>query len=341
MVRSRKPAGRHGTSRETSGSPVRPSRPDPRWALAVGVVVCLALGAVILEHLSRPTDPTLAHKAAAGQEVIEGPVPANASASVARLTLQELLDEAHQLAARLEAITESAEALNLAGSIYESIQDADKAVDCWERTLKLRPFSPEVHFNLGYVAWQVGDFEKAKTHFLKSHAVNPGLSGLSYYLADCLSKLGEADRAIEILEGSGDLDNNQYGAKARCVLGHAYVQSEAFEKARRSFESAIVLDADSLDAHYGMIGVMMRLNEPEVAKKHRDAVARIQQIRRQPELVADRTGEFAQIANDAGYMARRLAEYCRFSAVIYSHLGREAEAQRLLRRAAALCPEKR
>jgi len=337
VARPGKSAGRRGPVRKPSGAAAPRNSPARRWPRVVVVVLCLAMGAVVLERLSRPREQVPPQPASQAGPVGEGSISANDLASVARLTLQELIEEARQLAARLQTLPESAEALNLAGSIYEAVHDPDKAVDCWERTVKVRPDSPEVHFNLGSVAWQMGDFEKAKSHFLKSHALSPDLGQLRYYLADSLLKLGEASQAIAALEGAKDLD--RYGAKGRCVLGHAYAQGADFEKARENFEAALALDPKHVDAHYGLIKVMTRLNQPEKARKHRDATAKLQQAKRQADLEADRPGEVAEIVGDVGYMRRRLAVFCRAGAEIYSRLGHGAEAERLLVRAAALWPE--
>jgi tetratricopeptide (TPR) repeat protein len=255
---------------------------------------------------------------------------------VARLTLQGLLAEARQLAAELETLPDSAEALNLAGSIYEYVHETQKAVDCWERTLKIRPDSPEVHFNLGFVARQAGEFEKAESHFLKSYAISPDLGDLRYYLADSQLNLGEADDAIATLEGAKDL--NRFGAKGRCVLGRAYAQRGDFRKARENFEAALVMNPELVEAHFGLSKALTRLGEPEKAKKHGDAAAALQRTE-QRGLEAYRPGEVAEIASDAGSVRRRLAVFCRSGAEVYFRLGRNAQAEPLLRRAAALSVE--
>jgi tetratricopeptide (TPR) repeat protein len=297
------------------------------------LAVCLAIGGAVLEWLTRPDD-SLTEGASTGER--PGPIPGNATAApaLARLTLEELLAESRRLATQLEATAGSAEALNLAGSIYQSIQDADRAVDCWHRTLQLRPGSPQVNFNLGIVAWQGGDFERAEEYFLRTYTVQPDLGGLRYHLADTLLKLGEAGRAVEVLAGASDLA--AYGAQAHCVLGQAYSQVGEWENARASFAAALIDDPHSREAHYGMVRVMRQLGQPDKMEEHRQALAQVEAGERAQTLVAGRPGEAEQIVGDAGQIRERLAIYCQSAAAIYSHLGRNEEAQRLSMRAAAL-----
>ena len=96
--------------------------------------------------------------------------------------------------------------MNLAAAIHhELFRDSAKAMDCWERTLRIRPDSAEVQFNVGYAARGLGEYQKASSHFLRC-ILNPELGEVRDDLADSLLKLGEADRAIAVLEEAGDPD---------------------------------------------------------------------------------------------------------------------------------------
>ena len=231
-----------GKSENVKGSP---SRLALVWPRVVLIVVCLAIGGIVLERLSRPKEESpSAKKQVQSEPASRTPVPEGVSASAAKLTIQELLEAARQLAARLEeTFPQNADALNLAAAIHhELFRDSTKAMDRWERTLRIRPDSAEVQFNVGYAARGLGEYPKASSHFLRAHVLNPELGEVRYYLANSLLKLGEADRAIAVLEEAGDPD--RYGAKGRLVLGHAHSQRGDFEQAREHFEAALALEPE-------------------------------------------------------------------------------------------------
>jgi tetratricopeptide (TPR) repeat protein len=310
-----------------------------RWPQLVVIVLCLAVGGVVLERLSRPREQDLPENTPTAETGTKTPAPTGVSESAVRPTLEGLLEEARQLAARLEeTFPHDADALNLAATIHnELFQDSAKAMDCWERALAIDPEGAEVHFNIGCSARGSGDYQKAKAHFLQTHARKPDMGDVRYFLADSLLKLGEADRAIDVLQEAGD--PGRYGAKGRLVLGHAYSQRGDFEAARKHFEAALAVEPKNLPAHHGLIKVMIRLKQPEQAKKHRDAVAELGKSFRQA-AGADRSSETAQIARDVNYTVWWLNTFSRLAAEVYQRNGRTDEAAQLMRRAKQLRPDK-
>ena len=315
----------HRPAGESASEPRLPGGIVGRWPQLVVIVLCLAIGGVVLERLSRPRELGPPENTPAAETGTKTLAPKDVSESAVRPTLEGLLEEARQLATRLEeTFPHDADALNLAATIHnELFQDSDKAMDCWERALAIDPDSAEVHFNIGCSARGSGDYQKAKDHLLKTHARSPDMGDVRYFLADSLLKLGEADRAIDVLQEAGD--PGRYGAKGRLVLGHAYSQRGDFEAARKHFEAALAVEPKNLPAHHGLIKVMIRLKQHEQAKKHRDAVAELGKSMRQS-AGADRSSETAQITRDVKYVVWWLNTFSRLAAEVYQRNGRTNEA---------------
>jgi tetratricopeptide (TPR) repeat protein len=339
LARSSKSNTHHRPADESASEPRLPGGIVGRWPQLFVVVLCLAIGGIVLERLSRPNEQARPENTPVAETGAKTPAPQGVSESAVRPTLEELLEEARQLAAGLEeTFPQDADALNLAATIHnELFQDSDKAMDCWERALAIDPNSAEVHFNIGCSARGSGDYQKATSHFLKTHARSPEMGDVRYLLADSLLKLGEADRAIDVLQEAGD--PGRYGAKGRLVLGHAYSQRGDFEAAKRHFEAALAVEPKNLQAHHGLIKVMMRLKQPEQAKKHRDAVAELEKSIRES-AGADRASETAQVTRDVKYVVWWLNTFSRLAAEVYQRNGRTNAAAQLMRRAKQLRPDK-
>ncbi|MGI9305290.1 MAG: tetratricopeptide repeat protein [Gammaproteobacteria bacterium] len=66
----------------------------------------------------------------------------------------------------------------LYGSHLHRIGELDKALDFYEQAEKLKPDSPELHYNLGLLYTDIKSYDKAKEHAIRAYSYNYPLPGL-------------------------------------------------------------------------------------------------------------------------------------------------------------------
>jgi len=260
-----------------AGKAVPAPLPQRRWPLVVVVLVGLGIGAIVVERLTRPADEV--SQSTVGQQGVGNPgaVPAAPpvdSSPPAPASTEELIAEAKQMADRLvESFPDHCPALLLAGRIQEAFGNSTKAVDWWERCLKLDPQFAEARAALGAAAWQRGDFENAVAYLETATAADPRLLRESIFcLADSLMNLGRASEAIAVLDGAARI--SPLSANGLMVLGQAYLQRKDYAKAKEKFEAALAAEPRLAGAHYGLATALGHLGQPEEAQKHREEYAK-------------------------------------------------------------------
>jgi tetratricopeptide (TPR) repeat protein len=303
-----------------------------RWPLAVLVAVAVAIGGIVLERLSRPAanppQPPQARQAQPSE--LPGRFPEKSPAA-ASPTIEQLKPEGERLAARLiESFPDQAEALLIAGTVYDVLHDAAKAGDCYEKALRLNPGSAQACFLLGRLARQLGDSQKAVSYLRKAFAADPELGDVQLCLGDSLQLLGEAKEAIAVLEqGKGVA---RFGAVGQFVLGQAYLQSGNCGKARHCYETAVRLDPGFTNAHYGLAKVFARLGQEDKAREHREIVTRL----REELLAGGGPSRAGQIERDTAELQSKFAFCYLMAAELHRRQGQAATAEEFLRRAQAL-----
>jgi tetratricopeptide (TPR) repeat protein len=322
---------RHGDPEEAAAE----RRAGGRWPLVVSVAVAAAIGGIVLERLSRPAanppqppPPRLAQEAQPSEP--PGRFPEE-SPPGAFPTIDQLKAEGERLAARLiESFPDQAEALVVAGIVYDILHDAARAGDCYEKALRLDPGSIQACYHLGLLARQVGDSQKAVGYLRKVFAADPELGDAQLCLGDSLLLLGEAKEAVALLEQGNGLA--RFGAIGQFVLGQAYLQSGDCGKARQCYEAAVRLDPGFSNAHCGLANVLARLGQEEKAREHREIVARL----REQFLAGGGPSRAAQVQMETAVLCNRLARCYLAAAEVHRRLGRAAETEEFVRRAEAL-----
>jgi len=253
----------------------------------------------------------------------------------ARPKPEDLVAEAKQVAANLlKAFPEDPPALVLAGRIYYAFNDVDRARECWQKSLRIRPQFAEASVCLGEAAWEHGEFDKAAEHLRRAWAANPAMDPTKVFLlADALMNLGECQEAARVLERAGS--QRPLPPFGRFLLGHAYLELGEYEKARAQFEAVLAQDPGSINAHFSLATVYARLGQPDQARQHRQQYAQL------------RKGELAESARLRPEMRKRdwadpvpvARECCLNAGRIFAAAGRMEEAERHWLRAVALDPE--
>ncbi len=250
--------------------------PQRRWPLAVVLLIGLGIAAIVVERLSRPPHEVREHSAGqpgAGDRATVPEVPP-ADSPPAPASTEELIAEAKQMADQLvESFPDHGPAIFLAGRIQEAFGNATKAVDGWERCLKLDPQFADARAALGAAAWQRGDFEKAVAYLETATAAEPRLLRENIYgLADSLMNLGRANEAIAVLDRASRI--GPLSANGLMVRAQAYLQRKDYEKAKEQFEAALAAEPRLAGAHYGLATALGHLGQPEEAQTHREEYAK-------------------------------------------------------------------
>jgi tetratricopeptide (TPR) repeat protein len=93
------------------------------------------------------------------------------------------------------------------------MQDEQKAIDNYQKTLQMTPNDAGLHNNLGSVYAEMGKVADAQAEFQKAAALNPsGASGYYYNLGVVMVNQGKMEEASTALKKATDLDPNNANA---------------------------------------------------------------------------------------------------------------------------------
>ena len=129
--------------------------------------------------------------------------------------------------------------------------DFKGATAAWEKVTEADPGNPDGWVNLGRVAVQEGDMERARVVLDKALAINPKLARANYFYARVLRSDGDYDGAAARLQKVAE----QY-PKDRVVrndLGRTYFLARKYPEAIEQLKLAIAVDPEDLQANYNLM----------------------------------------------------------------------------------------
>jgi len=247
-----------------------------RWITGIAVLVCLGLGGIVVERLTRPSDNRLS-TVDIPQASPSDEVPTLSPPPRAEPTFKETVAEGKQLGKEVaEQFPENADALALAGKMQFTFGDPDQAQEDWQRAVQLDPQAAEAWLGLAKTAHKRGDFEQAVQCMQRLREVaSDEADAQVFFLVDSLLKLGRPQEVVELLEKLGQSAALPGGA--RVTLGQAYYQLQQYEQAADQYRQALDDPQQAGVAHYGLSSALMRLGRHEEAKQHRQEYARLQE----------------------------------------------------------------
>src|SRR5689334_22981002 len=110
-------------------------------------------------------------------------------------------------------------------------------------------------FRLGEAHRAAGRLQEAAQIFEQILRANPNHAQAMYCLAECALKGGNIPAAIELFNRSGNLQPLWPAPRVR--LGFALLEEQRFGEAESAFRSAINMDPNFPDAHYGLAWVRL------------------------------------------------------------------------------------
>jgi tetratricopeptide (TPR) repeat protein len=158
---------------------------------------------------------------------------------------QCVLDVYHEI---LTLNAESAEADMLAGEALDEMKDKAGAAEQFRAAVKADPKEPNVHFGLGYLLWNLMQYEEAAQEFQAEVANNPDHAQALTYLADTDMRLSHPEAAPPLLEKAVQLDPRI--ELAHLDLGILYSDAGRKDDALRELKLAATLSPSDVNVHW-------------------------------------------------------------------------------------------
>jgi tetratricopeptide (TPR) repeat protein len=158
---------------------------------------------------------------------------------------QCVLDVYHEI---LTLNAESAEADMLAGEALDEMKDKAGAAEQFRAAVKADPKEPNVHFGLGYLLWNLMQYEEAAQEFQAEVANNPQHAQALTYLADTDMRLTHPEAAAPLLEKAIQLDPRI--ELAHLDLGILYSDAGRKDDALRELKLAATLSPNDVNVHW-------------------------------------------------------------------------------------------
>lgn len=196
--------------------------------------------------------------------------------------------------------------LHAAMMAAEDGRNADARKDL-EAVLNLNRNSQTALAQMGVLELHDGTYRQAAEHLKRARELRPQDATAALYEGEALQKLGDFSGARDALEAS--LKLNPKATHARILLGQTYLALKNSKAAEDQFEAALLVEPNRADAHIGVA-------KAEIAEGHfAESIDELLPFTKGP----NATAEALDLLADA-----------------YSHLGKNAEAQRARMRATEL-----
>lgn len=256
-----------GRKRKKSGRLHTTTPPAPRrapWALIFGLIVCAIIVGVFLRwFFSTASDrPKEAQQSSGSFE---------SKAATAELTQEEqtaaLKEEEMELARHvLREFPESDGSYMLMGDLYARHGNSTEAVTFWEKSLEIDPKQFNAWRNMGRIALEKEQFDKAVKNLRKALEIRPNAADLRSDIAKALMDSGRYAEAITELEQEIKVFPSSF--TARFQLAEAYRQLKEYDKAIEHYEQTIKIEPEHSHAHYGLAMVYTRTGQRDKAREY-------------------------------------------------------------------------
>lgn len=141
----------------------------------------------------------------------------------------------------------------------------DEAVAAFKQVLKQRPDATAALLHLADLSLALGDIQAAAEFAGQAVKNAPTSLTAHLFLANALLRqgnLGGVEREVNGLAGAGKTNPD-----VATLMGRFYRQKKDFDRARASFETAVKLRSESIDALSGLVEIDLSQGRPEAARK--------------------------------------------------------------------------
>ena len=141
----------------------------------------------------------------------------------------------------------------------------DEAIAAYKAILEKSQDVPEVHLNLGTVYSVKKDNAAAEAEFQKAMELRPGYTDAASSLARLYQSMGQADKAMAIMDQATGA--NPSDAKAQFSRGLVLMNGGKTEDAAKAFEQAAAADPSMAEAYYWLGSQLLNLGRTDDAAK--------------------------------------------------------------------------
>src|SRR5262245_16881185 len=142
----------------------------------------------------------------------------------------------------------------------------DKSRQLYLQALGLRSDSPDVHYGLATVCFQLKDLHSAAHHFKEVTRLDPLRAGAYINLGAVLNLLDQLDEAVPVLRRGIQLDSHR--AEGYYNLGLVYRRKGQNDLAIQAYREAIRVNPRMADAHYNLANSYLEKEQLKLAVVH-------------------------------------------------------------------------
>lgn len=174
---------------------------------------------------------------------------------------------------------------------YYEVNDSQKAIPYYRRLVELAPEEAYAHKQLANLLYRMARYDEAYEEYEILERLAPEDAATQFnlgFIAKLRGDLATAERKI-----GRSIALTEPTSKALYNLGAVQYELEKYEAAAESFEKAIALEPDHIQAHYHYARALMKLGRREEALRemqiHKEVLKRRDE--EHPSKTMDRTGE--------------------------------------------------
>jgi len=144
------------------------------------------------------------------------------------------------------------------GFLYFEQGQVDKAIDEFNRALKLDPQDASTHFGAGLCCYEKGEISRAMEEFGQVLEINPQHLQANYHLGLCYYQKKEFPEALSNFQQAIILDpKNKY---VYCQMGQAYFEQRQYNLALKALKKAVKINPNMPSAHQTMGTIYLEQN---------------------------------------------------------------------------------
>ncbi|HXG10760.1 MAG TPA: tetratricopeptide repeat protein [Gemmataceae bacterium] len=142
----------------------------------------------------------------------------------------------------------------------------EKSRQLYLHALNLKPDSPDIHYGLATVCFQMNDLPSAAYHFKEVTRLDPLRAGAYVNLGAVYNLLGQLDDAIAVLRRGIQLDPQR--AEGYYNLGLVYRRKGQANLAMQAYQECLRVNPRMADAHFNLANLHMERREYAQAAAH-------------------------------------------------------------------------
>ncbi|MDF1535685.1 MAG: tetratricopeptide repeat protein [bacterium] len=152
---------------------------------------------------------------------------------------------------------------NNLGIYYEQNGDFDRALQHYQRTIKLAPMFPNPYINVGNVYHKKKGYENAEKWMKRAIQLDPKSALANYNLGNILREAGKTEEAIGAYKTA--LKYNPRYIEAANNLANIYFKERKYPEAIQYYKQALFIDPTFAMSYYNIALAYENLGQPAVA----------------------------------------------------------------------------